>query len=320
MDVSFAKPVVERPCHMKQLFIRHDGVAFPCCQVWGFDALRIGHIDEPDFLTKLFAYNKPCSCSGAKMRPLQEGESRDISCINIEFSLACNGGCAFCCVDAPSWHGTYELYDSLHRLVEATHPEILWVQGGEVLIQRRTLNWLHAIKREFPKTQLVVVTNGCSPTSMIDECEQLFDKMIVSIAAFEPVSYAAIMNLDMSKTISFVETMLLRKKVKVILKYLLTPSSFHQLPAFLRWALPREPYGVWINEMGGFLEMMKIEPKGYWMTMLGRTAVGTQKALSAEVPAAWRNVPLSVSSLARQLTGLTDAFAAQNGLAKLETM
>jgi MoaA/NifB/PqqE/SkfB family radical SAM enzyme len=320
MSASYAKPVEERPCQLRQLFIRHDGVAFPCCQVWGNEAMRIGHISEPDFMSKLFAYNKPCSCNGLKMRPLQEGEPRDFPCINIEFSLACNGGCAFCCVDAPSWRGTYELYDSLHRLVESTHPGVLWVQGGEVLIQRRTLDWLHMVKQEFPQTKQVVVTNGCSPVSLIEECEQLFEKMIVSIAAFEPVTYTAIMNLDMAKTLSFVETLLQRKKVKVILKYLLTPSSFHQLPAFLRWALARDPEGVWINEMGSFIEMMKIEQKGFWMTMLARTAVGTQKVLSVDSPATWRSVPLSVSPLVRQLTGLSDTFAAQNGLAKLETM
>jgi tetratricopeptide (TPR) repeat protein len=227
----------ERACHLKQLFIKHDGNIYPCCRVWDRDELRIGHIDDPEIFNLLTSFNKDCSCEAYKFRRILPDEKLQFELFNIEFSLACQGNCAMCCVHAPSWRGSYDYYDSLTKLVDLCKPYRIAVQGGEVLVQMKSLEWLSKIKQKYSDVKLHIVTNGNVDLEKVELVEKLFSTMTISIVGFETETYKKIMGMDLEKTIRFAETLIHRSTVEVSLKYLVTPLNFHQAGLFIKWGV-----------------------------------------------------------------------------------
>ena len=144
-----------------QPFVKSDGYIYPCCKIWGNESLRIGHIDDPDISERIVQFDKTCKCEFNELRRANPDETRRIALLNIEFSLACNGKCAMCSVGVPEWTEDYNGYDKLAELIDAFKPEELFVQGGEVLIQKKTLNWLQDVKGKYPNTKMSIVSNEC---------------------------------------------------------------------------------------------------------------------------------------------------------------
>ena len=68
--------------------------------------------------------------------------------------------CVMCCVNAPDWRGQYDYYSQLEELIKQTQPEEILVQGGEVLIQKQSIEWLTQVKQDFPDIKISLVTNG----------------------------------------------------------------------------------------------------------------------------------------------------------------
>jgi uncharacterized radical SAM superfamily Fe-S cluster-containing enzyme len=208
------------PCHYSGLFIRSDGVLFPCCDVRDVDALRIAHIDDAALFEKIKSYDKVCSCDHYKLRVGYENEVPKYRLLNIEVSLVCQAICAMCCVNAPDSRGKYDYYDSVMKFVKEIKPEIVLLQGGEVLIQEKTYRWVDQLKDECTEVKVYAVTNGNISCDKIENVEKGYERLYVSFVGFQPETYRAIMGLSLDKTISFVELLIERGKVQVYLKYL----------------------------------------------------------------------------------------------------
>lgn len=230
-----------RPCHFTRLFVTHRGDVFPCCLTWGSAEMKIGSIRDDDLLEKIKNFSQDCHCHNFDLRKGHCGETIDIEEINIELSLECQGQCALCCVNSPEWVGSFDLYDPLMRLVALLKPRRILVQGGEVLIQEKSLQWLEALKRQYPLIEISCVTNGNVAISMIPRIERIFDELKVSFLAFEPETYKRITGLDMKRAIAFVERLARRKRVRLLLKYLVTPLGMHEAGLFLEWAIALNP-------------------------------------------------------------------------------
>lgn len=269
-----------RVCHYEQLFVRHNGDLFPCCDTWGRPDLRIGHLDDPDLIERIRRLRLHCNLCGAyTLRAAEQDEPVRVVGINVETSLTCQGQCAMCSVEAPAWRGKYEYYDAIVRLVAQLQPTQLWVQGGEVLVQRQTLAMLDDIKRRWPDTKIGLVTNGNADTAMADTVERLFSSVTVSIVGFQPGTYRSIMGLSFDRTAAFVDELSRRRSTEITLKFLLTPSNLHELPLFLEWAIGKQPAKVLVDDagMGDYVNLGA--PYQYWSKIVARTLSETQAVL-----------------------------------------
>jgi hypothetical protein len=151
-----------------------------------------------------------------------------------------------CVVHAPFWKGTYNMYgllsDFIGRLTPP--PRIIVVQGGEVLTQEKTLNFLFGQKNKNPGTQFYLITNGNVKGKIINKVKKLFSAMTISIVGFQKQTYTTIMSLDIDTVKYFVEEMTGNSNVEINLKFLTTPLNIHEICLFLDWALPLHPQSI----------------------------------------------------------------------------
>ncbi|HNU90818.1 MAG TPA: radical SAM protein [Spirochaetota bacterium] len=308
-------PGIERPCHYRELFVTSGGSVYPCCLTWNNPALCIGHITDPDLEARILSFDGSCRCSSFRLRKGRLSDEREYK-LNAETGLACNGRCAMCCVDAPSSAAPYIHYDELDRLVD-TLPAInhLMVQGGEVLVQKKTMDWLRRLALRLPGLPLVIVTNGNVDTRMLGEVERLFFNVIVSIYGFQDETYRRITCMELEKTRRFAELLVTRKKTTVHLKYLITPLNIHELPLFLQWAACLGPETVSVIDSNSTLYMNRGTPDRYWDKIIERTGEKLRSLLAGESKRlrASSTVVL-IDALSREMFGLDEGFLKDSGL------
>lgn len=272
-----------RACHYEQLYVNSKGDVFPCCWVWGRgDEVKIGNLRDEDLARKIRTWKAPyCDCKIARLRSANDGEAPSYDFLNLEVSLACNARCAMCCVDAPSWRGKYDEYARLTDLIAQTSPGKIVVQGGEVLIQPRSMQWLREIRKAYPQMTIAVVTNGSVTASHYDVVDEVFSSITVSLVGFQPETYKIIMGLDISTAKAFSESMIQRGK-RVALKFVATPSNVHEVVAFLRWAIPLRPHLIHLTDTGTTLYVKMDTKDSYWEKILQRTIAAMKDELTAQ--------------------------------------
>ncbi len=310
------RPVI--PCHLNQPFIKSDGSVSPCCRLWNDDKATIGHFEDPDLLEKFVAFDIACSCNLARFRKKRPDEEARVDTLNIELSLACQGKCAMCCVGSPDWKGTYDLYNALTTALRTWRPRRIAVQGGEILIQKKSMRWLAEVKNEFPDMEFHVITNGNVDTDIIPVVESLFETMTISIVGFEPETYKKIMGLELAKTIRFAEELISRGKVEVALKHLLTPLNFHQSGRFLDWVVETKPTSCQLTDCGpSFLEFINRKQK-FWDIIIERTGEDVRQAIG-ENKDVFKDggIKIFITPAVGELFGVTDDFAKEHGLDEL---
>jgi MoaA/NifB/PqqE/SkfB family radical SAM enzyme len=306
-------PGTERPCHYRELFVASNGDVYPCCLTWNNPALRIGHITDPDLEERLLSFDGSCRCSGFTLRKGKPSDERAYK-LNVETGLACNGRCAMCCVDAPSSHGPYLYYGELDRLIE-TLPAInhMVVQGGEVLIQKKTMDWLRALSLRRPEIPLALITNGNVEADTVPFVESLFFNVLVSVYGFQDETYRRITCMELEKTLRFAGDLVKRKRTTVHLKYLVTPLNLHELPLFLRWAIALGPETISVIDSNTALYINRATPDRYWDLVIGRTGEEVRKELAVGMPRGAGTVVL-VDALSREMFGIDEGFIAGAGL------
>jgi Radical SAM superfamily len=310
-----ASSAPKEACHLKGLFVRHDGIAFPCCRVGYVEDFAIGHIEDPMFFELLQQYQRYCVCGGRRLRKALTGEKSDFAVLNIEVSLACQGKCAMCCVEAPDWQGKYDLYQALSILVEKLAPREIYVQGGEVLIQRKSLDWLAGIREKHCDIKIILITNGNVEPEMLDEVERLFARVMISFPGFQEATYRSITSMDVRRTIAFAEALFERGKVPVYPKYLITPLNVHETSLFLDWALRFSPEQIDIAESDVYQYIRLDTLHAYWSRIIARAAKDVQSLLIDNANRLQQgNTRISCDSRSMSLLGLDKEFLRNNGL------
>lgn len=265
----------KRPCHYKELFIQSSGDVYPCCRVWGRKDLLIGHITDQDLLNKIKNFNpRYCFCNKFSIRRSNASDIFKTNSLNLELSLACQAKCAMCCVNAPSFHGSYNYYDLIEKLIQdiGTVNNIVF-QGGEILVQKKSLEFIEKLRNKYSSdVYFHLISNGNIDASYVEYVEKLFDSITISIVGFQKETYKKIMGLEIDKMISFAEKLINRNVIKVSLKYLVTPSNIHETNLFLNWALQLAPStSIQIVEMGNFDNYINYETNDdYWRKILDR--------------------------------------------------
>ena len=271
----------ERVCNYSELFMRANGDVYPCCRLWARNEYRIGHITDPDIAVKVLAFYKPCVCEAFVFRRPTADDKPAFSRFNIETSLFCQANCAMCCVGSPDYTGTPDspYLQELGALIEKLNPAALTVQGGEVLVQKQTLEWLKQLKQSCPALKLTAVTNLCVPVSCVDELESLFAELHVSMVGFQPETYSAIMGLDVGRTQPMIQALIRRNKVKVMLKYLLLPLNVHEVGAWLEWALASGARSLQIAYASGWEWVVPQTQYQFWEKIYERASVRLKRVL-----------------------------------------
>lgn len=308
-------------CHFRELYVNHKGDIFPCCMTWHRPEMHIANVEDSDVWERIINYSgPPCRCKNRELRSAGQDEVPSYALINIEFSLACQGRCVMCCVNAPEWKGGEQNYGAIRdliRKISTVNPiEAVLAQGGEILIQKRTIDFLEAIKAEYPGIKMAVVTNGNVPSDAINRSSSLFSQFTVSFYAFQPETYQCISGLDLSKTISFSEHIMALADKTVYLKYLSTPLSIHEIGAFFRWSLALAPAQIQLVT-GGFAQFVQSAEKyKYWRKILAISSKSIQRELLSADWSALRHsrTKILIDGFHRSAFGLDSDFIERYGL------
>lgn len=318
-DASFAsageEPAVALPCHLRSLFVQHDGWLVPCCNVRSWQRYYIGHITDADIASRLAAFEESCRCPGKILRRKTDAEPLRVEMLNIEFSLQCQASCAMCCVDAPSWKGRYDYYDALEALTALVQPSSLLVQGGEVLAQPRTMAWLKTMKAARPDLHIDIVSNANVGLDAVAEVEAIFSAMSVSVVGFQPETYKRIMGMDIHRMQAFVAALRRGNRVPLNLKYLATPLNVHEIVLFLDWAVQVAPRSVSLCD-ALLLEYVNMETKDqFWRKILGRTATALRRRLVHHADAMARaGLVVHMEPSIKSMFQITPEFLREQGL------
>ncbi|MBT0662989.1 radical SAM protein [Geobacter pelophilus] len=271
-----------RACHCNELFVKSNGEVYPCCRVWNRKDMKIGFVSDKNILDKVIAFVPPkCLCNKYSIRAKNSNDTLKYNLLNIELSLECQAVCAMCCVDAPMWKGKYELYDDVIRLINKMGKiDKIVSQGGEILIQKKSLDFLSSIKQSLPRdTHFSVISNANVDLTRIDEIERLFDSIDISIVGFQPETYSKVMGLKLDRTIQFVEKLIKNGKISVNTRFILTPLTFHEQDMFLKWALSLAPKTIILYDTNFRLYINKNTRYKFWDKIIERTILNVKKEL-----------------------------------------
>ena len=305
-----------RACHLYRLAVDSKGDVYPCCMVYRSAYHKIGNIRDPDLAQAIDSYERTCSCDVVKLRKKNnEDPTGDERILNLELSLVCQAECAMCCVGAPDWAGKYDRYAELTQLIRSQKPDSIVMQGGEVLIQPRSLDWAREIKSEFPRTKLRVVTNGNLEATMAPTLSGLFDSFVISFVGFQPETYRTIMGLDLGKTLAFAKALIEQRASEVTLKFLITPLGIHEVAQFIGEALQLQPNNILVAESGTRAYIVADTPDRFWGKIVDRSSRAVKRALcSAKDSLDRHDVKVHFETAAASLLDVHDAFLRSNGL------
>jgi pyruvate-formate lyase-activating enzyme len=184
----------------------------------------------------------------------------------------------------------------------------LYVQGGEVLIQKETMDWLATLRHEIPGIRYWLITNANVGLDRQEQFEAFFELAVVSFVGFQPETYRRVMGISVEKTKAFVESLAGRAKVRLVLKYLLTPSNLHEVSLFVDWAISLSPEAIQIcNAQTEHLIRRGLH--SYWDKITQRTLASLARVLKrrrAEILA--NGIAFIVEREAKAVLGMDEDF------------
>ncbi|OGV55852.1 MAG: hypothetical protein A2017_07570 [Lentisphaerae bacterium GWF2_44_16] len=305
-----------RICNYNEIFIKADGTVYPCCRLWFRDEYKIGHVTDADIAEKILSFYKPCKCELFVFRkPLPE-EKYDFKRFNIETSMFCQAKCAMCCTKSPDYSGRADspYLEYWIKLIDRLKPRSLTLQGGEVLVQKKTIQCLKTIKEKYPEMKLHCVSNMSVDASRIDELEYIFDGFDISMVGFQHETYDAIMGLDIERTRKTIEELLRRKKQTIMIKYLLVPLNVHEVSAWLQWCIDSGAESLQIAYASGW-EWVKADTQyGFWSKIFDRASAKLKKTLIKNFKEGNAAGRLSFEKNAAEFLSVSREFAEENSL------
>ena len=210
--------------------------------------------DNVNLYINRYGYIFP-SCKTYKEKPI--AHLQDINCsevvndffnrvifnsITVEFSSLCHANC-FYCFQHDGTCARYEYFDELESFLLNIKTKRLFVSGGEILDQVDTMEYLLKLKPKLTNTIFHLKSNGNADLDKLHFVEKVFDQVVITFNGFshDTCNYVMGKNVDVEKTKHFVETLVSRNKVRVGVKYLLSPIVLGEMNGFYKWALSIMP-------------------------------------------------------------------------------
>lgn len=260
--------MIEVPCHYRRPFIDRNGVVFPCCFLNRTPQAAIGHISDEDIVSKMENYYIECSCSNVKFR--QKIEIDVMETLYIQASLKCHGRCAVCYVEAPHKKEKIEVdYDDAFRFVKLFSPKVLCLEGGEIPIIPKAVEFAKKVKSELPEIKLRMITNGCYRPETSLALSEIFDEVTISFMGFSESIYYAETGLVVAKTRTFARIMH-EKGVLIRFRFICTPMTLSDIGNFLEWATTMKGVLIFIDDCQSRTFMDLSNHESYWNDTVGR--------------------------------------------------
>lgn len=223
-------------CPRYFLYINSFGDVYPCCHQ--ILSMRIGNVCDYDIYEKIINYkpNFRCKCSYIEF---DNNEDHNLSFLNINLELAgeCNGSCVYCFQkNLPTFKKSISIYKNLEKLLHRLKPQNMMVFGGEIGVQKKTIELLQRIKSDY-NTTLNVATNGNINNSLREAFNNMFESIQVTFNGFCANTVKMLSGLDFHEQTKFCEQAINSHPVSV--KFIITPLSLLELPLFLQWALDK---------------------------------------------------------------------------------
>ena len=245
----------ELPCHFYSLFVDADGTTSPCCNS---TSKSIGHISETNSLELVRYRPTSCHCSSSPLghlgytgpiaiRPAWKEDVPRVSILHVVSTLNCQARCAHCvqALERDTRSGDQSLAEHVLKLVDEIHPSLerVFIQGGEIGIDRKSISLLRQIKEKYPHVTTRVISNACLGEADVEWFTACVDEAYFSFVGFSEASYWVSSKLNLKRTVDFVEKVVGSGTVKVVLKYLITPINIHEIHEFLEWCYRIAPDG-----------------------------------------------------------------------------
>lgn len=310
------------PCHYRRLFIDSTGYVWPCCFLYqrklqNKDASPICHVTDPDPLETLAAYDNPgCACQSDAFVFDPDVAARQVEHVFIVTSMLCNARCAVCYVQAHRATGGQRFDDAAcHGFISTVGPRFVQLEGGEVPMQKEAMAFAARLRQSSPQTGLKLITNGNHSLATAKKVSALFRELIViSFMGISESVYAAETCLDAARQRKFVDAVA-KSGARYRFRYVITPVSLVDLPAFLGFALRHRPDIIEIAHSNIFQFVRQDTAIPYWNDLVERCRAGFQRALLAGAATLRANgTLLALEPSSRELLRIDADFVAKNGL------
>ncbi|MDY4486932.1 MAG: radical SAM protein [Candidatus Limivicinus sp.] len=173
------------------------------------------------------------------------GKQMRIKTLHIEFTTACNSRCVMC----DYWKtAAAEMIDPklVLSMIAEQYPlglETVYFTGGECLLFAESVFSLCTqIRESFPGLRLGLITNGLLLEKYCREIAGLFQKVIVSFDAVDPVRYKKIRGVDGAETIQKGIRSLKEHspQTQVNLRVLVLEENLDELPEIVEYGLTQK--------------------------------------------------------------------------------
>ena len=254
-------PKEVRVCHFHKISVRKNGDVYPCCLAKKYS--KLGNIFDDNIFETIENKNITCECRLFKYRDKLKDEKPNLKYLHLEFSNECQARCVCCCQQKEKLKNEDAHLAKISKIIDRYRPQNIISIGGEVLIQKKTLDWLIDTKNKYPEIKFDIVTNLCVKDETLDRIKNLFDYMTVSILGFSDTTYKAIMGLDYKRTLKNIDFIFNKTNIKLRLKYLMMPTNMYEMPSFLTWALSKKPEKIYLHNVREFKDIASID-NIYW--------------------------------------------------------
>jgi len=207
------------------IYVNRYGYIFPSCKT--YKDLPVAHLTDKDAKDKVFGHF---------------GKEFRFNSITVEFSSACHANCLYC-FQHDGVYKKYDFFNELRAFLTNVETERLFCSGGEVLDQPETINFLASLRNAMPATHFHLKTNGNAELDKVAFIEDTFNSVVVSLNGFSDSSCKLIMgqNIDIKKTLAFIEKLVNGAKTNVGVKFLISPVVTAEILPFFEWALNLKP-------------------------------------------------------------------------------
>lgn len=264
-------------CHYIRPFIDRKGNCYPCCFKNCEDSFIIGNISDPDLIEKFENFDINCECGFGKFRKKIENEH--ISRIHIQTSLLCHGKCAVCYVGAPTRKETIEIdYEAAFNFLSKTNMKQIFLEGGEVPIQKNAMIFAQKIREEINPELLHLLTNGCYNEKTAEKISSIFSNVTISYMAFDKSTYKAETGLDIETTKKFSQ-IINDCGLATGLRYIITPLSLKECGDFLKFAINFKKPHITIADCDIINYIHTNSYPDYWIQIIRRCVIDFREAL-----------------------------------------
>ena len=187
-------------------------------------------------MSRIRRYSAPCQCSGSRLIPYKYDMTDYPVTLTLQLSDLCQANCAFCPQDHDGKNSLKKYWDELEQVFVETKCKLLSVEGGEILIQSDTMQWLRRMKMKHNFT-FQILTNGCVGSQIARNASDLFSRVLLSMGGFSDQTYRNVLGMNFERVLQFAQIVNEKVGVHLAAKYLISPSSLHELPLFMGWAL-----------------------------------------------------------------------------------